>query len=223
MRKKRGTTSRPLILACLTLAVAASGCAHFAAKNATAGALSAIEEKSGAAETGQRPSELFGARAVAGAVDSLSDPEQVARIRRVVAEASAQAAQTLTETLSRRLTEQLGRDGGGPLGTSLQAIARGTATAASEGALHVFAPACAAGDAVCVDRRVGELSRVAAIGFVRGVREQVGFLLLGLAFLAGLATALGVTLALAILRARRLSEQAAVRISGARVPTEQPT
>jgi hypothetical protein len=211
------------LLGLVCLALTASACAHLAAKNATAGAMSAIEEKSGAAETGKRPSELFGERAVVGAVGSLSDPEQVARIRQVVAEASAQAAQTLTETISRSLTEQLGLDGAGPLGTSLQAIARSTATSATDGALHAFAPACAAGDTACVDRRVGELSRQAAIGFMRGVRDQVGLLLLGLAFLAGLATALGVTLALAILRARRISEQAALRIPPARLPTEQPT
>src|SRR6185436_18213048 len=75
--------------------------------------------------------------------------------------------------LSRQLQLELGPDGSGPLGKSLAGLAQEMSGAAANGVVTEFSPV--AGDCggpdrkACVDRRVYDVSRLAAVGVADGI------------------------------------------------------
>jgi hypothetical protein len=206
----------------LFMTVNAGACAHFAAKNATTGALESLSEKS-VAETGERPAELIAGRAVEGALSHLNDPEQIALLRRVVEQASTQAGQSLTTAAVQELATRLGAVDAGPLVARITALTEQAGAAGARGMVRVLAPGCGADDRACLDRRVLDLSRQAGAGFMAGVRSEVRLAALVLAFLVGVVCAVAVVLALQALRVLRRSQRAGLEVSRAPAPQPQPT
>jgi hypothetical protein len=212
------------------VALAALGCARQAGSRAAGGAMDTVREKvEQEAAPGEAPMQTIAGRAVDGAITHLTSPQNVAAVQRVVQAATSQAVKSaldaasqpvlgtgigrvellveetttaLRTSLSEGLVSDLGRDGHGPLGASLSATARNAAASATDGALVRLLPTCTADDPDCLDRRLAELSYDAAAGFMRGVRDSIEVGALIAAFLAGLAVATIVALAVALLRRR---------------------
>jgi hypothetical protein len=217
-----------------------AGCAHDMGKQMTQGALEGV--KSETATTGASGANAPAApavqnvtgSAVEGGLERLSDPEQLARLRRVVdamvgqAMQSAvsrfaggaagnagsggaspggpggsaqvphgsalqtmagQAAHAFMAGVTADLSAGLGDDGNGPLARRTAAATQAIAAAAARGfgaGIEGALPGCAAGDARCLDRRVEGLSETAAVGFARGLRHEVGWIALALAFMSGM-------------------------------------
>jgi hypothetical protein len=111
-------------------------------------------------------------------------------------------AEGFTLGMSRQLQIELGPNGEGPLGQTLTGVMRQATQAAISGATHELAPADCAGldGRECADRRVRDLSRSAAKGFVDGLGSALQIPLLVGAFLAGVVGALIVFL---LMRLRR--------------------
>jgi hypothetical protein len=220
--------ARPTLLAGLGLALAA-GCAEHAGGKAATGAIEALEEKGAAAPPGERPIELVTGRAVDAAIARLSQPQQTAALQALagaIAEAAVQraletalartapgtaspverlavqSADSMRETLSAGLAGDLASPGSARLGEAMVHVAREATAAATDGALARLFPGCAPGDAPCLDRRVAQLSRGAAAGFVSGVKESLATVAVVLAFAAGAVCTLVVLLVVRILRSR---------------------
>jgi len=111
-------------------------------------------------------------------------------------------AEGFTLGMSRQLQVELGPNGEGPLGQTMAGVMRQATQAAISGATHELAPADCAGldGRECADRRVRDLSRSAAKGFVDGLGSALQIPLLVGAFLAGVVGALVVFL---LMRLRR--------------------
>jgi hypothetical protein len=111
-------------------------------------------------------------------------------------------AEGFTLGMSRQLQVELGPNGEGPLGQTMAGVMRQATQAAISGATHELAPADCAGldGRECADRRVRDLSRSAAKGFVDGLGNALQIPLLIGAFLAGVVGALVVFL---LMRLRR--------------------
>jgi hypothetical protein len=111
-------------------------------------------------------------------------------------------AEGFTLGMSRQLQIELGPNGEGPLGQTMAGVMRQATQAAISGATHELAPADCAGldGRECADRRVRDLSRSAAKGFVDGLGSALQIPLLIGAFLAGVVGALVVFL---LMRVRR--------------------
>jgi hypothetical protein len=216
---------RPLVAlaVALVMTVGAGACAHVAGKSATTGALEKLNEEAAASGTGERPSELIAGRTVDAAIAHLGDPQQIALLRRVVAQTSAQAGQSLTTAIGQQLAADLGARAEGPLGASITAVSEQAAVAGARGVVRLFAPACATGDSACLDRRVMELSRQAGTGFMAGVRKEVGLAALLLSFLAGVTSAVVVTLAVQTRRSYGRPRRARLPASPGPLAHPQPT
>lgn len=106
----------------------------------------------------------------------------------------AQAARTAAEDALRELITGLGGKGQGPLGVSLAGTGRKLSASVMGGALERLGeafPGCEGPDMfACIDRRIKQASRSAAVGFSSGLRETLGWPLLILAGLIGLAVGL---------------------------------
>ena len=111
-------------------------------------------------------------------------------------------AEGFTLGMSRQLQIELGPNGQGPLGQTMAGVMREATQAAISGATHELVPADCAGldSRECADRRVRDLSRSAAKGFVDGLGTALQIPLLAAAFGAGIVGALVVFL---LLRLRR--------------------
>jgi hypothetical protein len=115
---------------------------------------------------------------------------------------SGRMAEGFTLGMSRQLQIELGPNGQGPLGQTMAGVLREATQAAIGGAVHELAPSdCAGVDSKeCAERRVRDLSRSAAKGFVDGLGISLQVPLLVAAFLAGVIGSLVVFL---LLRLRR--------------------
>jgi len=111
-------------------------------------------------------------------------------------------AEGFTLGMSRQLQVELGSNGQGPLGQTVAGVMREATQAAISGATQELVPADCVGldSRECADRRVRDLSRSAAKGFVDGLGTALQLPLLAAAFGAGLVVALVMFL---LLRLRR--------------------
>jgi hypothetical protein len=95
---------------------------------------------------------------------------------------------------SRQLQLELGPDGSGPLGKSLAGVVQEMSGAVTTGVVSELSPVeseCTGSDRkACVDRRVYDVSRLAAIGVADGVAHSVRIPVLVLTFLGGFVVAL---------------------------------
>lgn len=224
MRSHRG-------LVVLALALA-SGCAHHVSKGAMGGALDTLSARvNETPPPGQAgPMEIMAGRAVDGAIGRIDSPENIRALEQVAHAAATQAVQgaldaalrpvmgdsgrvellaentalALHNSLSDGILGDLGTQGYGPLAVSLSATVHNVAASATDGALVRLLPGCTADDGDCLDRRITDLSREAATGFVRGLRDEIRLAALVLAFGAGLAVAGLIALLVALLRRRNV-------------------
>jgi hypothetical protein len=101
--------------------------------------------------------------------------------------------------ISRQLQIELGPDGTGPLGKSLSGMAQEMSGAVANGVVAELSPVdneCTGPDRKsCIDRRVYDVSRLAAIGAADGVAHSLRFPVLVLTFLGGFVVALIATAA----------------------------
>jgi hypothetical protein len=111
-------------------------------------------------------------------------------------------AEGFTLGMSRQLQIELGPNGQGPLGQTMAGVMREATQAAISGATQELVPADCVGldSRECADRRVRDLSRSAAKGFVDGLGTALQIPLLAAAFGAGVIGALVVFL---LMRLRR--------------------
>ena len=111
-------------------------------------------------------------------------------------------AEGFTLGMSRQLQVELGPNGQGPLGQTMAGVIREATQAAITGATHELAPAdCAGLNAQdCAERRMHDLSRSAAKGFVDGLGISLQIPLLVAAFAAGV---IGSLIVFLLLRLRR--------------------
>jgi hypothetical protein len=204
-----------------------AGCAQHAGSQATSGALQSLSAGIREAEEDEQLSTIVAGRAVQGAVSKLSEPEQLAALRLVVGATTdaalarafaafleagpggvsplermgAAMAGGFRDTMVSGLSRDLGE--AGPLAASLGGTAYRTAARATDGAVERLFPGCRADDPSCLDHRVAALSREAAAGFGRGLRESLGLPVLVLAFLAGVVVTLMVMLTIRLEVRRR--------------------
>jgi len=137
-------------------------------KQAATGAMQGMQAHLDQNADGQYPMQAAGERAMTGAVEALSNPEQQARIQAMIAAAvkeavtaalgtatggapadpasespiemaASQAAETAAAAAVARVIEELGADGEGPLGRSLAATSQKVAAAAVGGGLGAAA------------------------------------------------------------------------------------
>jgi hypothetical protein len=101
-------------------------------------------------------------------------------------------AEGFTLGMSRQLQIELGPNGQGPLGQTMAGVMREATQAAISGATQELVPADCVGlnSRECADRRVRDLSRSAAKGFVDGLGTALQIPLLAAAFGAGVIGAL---------------------------------
>jgi hypothetical protein len=101
--------------------------------------------------------------------------------------------------LSRQLQLELGPDGSGPLGKSLAGLAAEVSGAAATGVVSELSPVdgeCRGPDRKgCVDRRVYDVSRIAALGVADGIAHSFRIPVLVLTFIGGFLVALLATAA----------------------------
>ena len=128
---------------------------------------------------------------MSGAIDVLGEPEQREQIRKMVAEMSREAARATVDTVASALAQSLGKNGEGPLAESLagtSARMAATAVQAARAQLPEFLRACDGPDAAtCIQRTLQSMARSTATGFTAGVRDTIGWPLIALAFLLGIA------------------------------------
>jgi hypothetical protein len=204
-----------LAVALATSGAIAGGCAHHAGKQATAGALTGLQQQTQQykAETGQYMAETIGGRATQGGLNVLTSPEQVQRLQELTGEiattavqraldaaltpaegehgespievASGQVARAIERELTRALAADLGKGGEGPLGQALAGTTARMSGSATQGVLAAFFPECSPGESHCLDRRFAELAKETAAGAVRGFSRGIAWLLVAGSFVAG--------------------------------------
>jgi hypothetical protein len=128
---------------------------------------------------------------------ALDDPEQQARIQRMIAAAVAQVTRTMIDDASAELVAQLGPDGSGPLAVSLSQAGQRVSTSVAGGVvggvvggvgtqLASLLPECSGPNrAACLQQRLQETTRTTAASFSKGVRDSIGWQFLLLAFALG--------------------------------------
>jgi hypothetical protein len=190
-----GRGSRHLCLA-LALAALSPACAERIGQKAAQGAMSELRTQN-ANRTGPPPARVAAENAVGGVMAALDNPEQQARIQRLIAQAVSAATETVIDDVSRQLVAQLGPDGSGPLAVSLSqagqrvsaSVAGGVVGGVVDGVgteLASMAPECAGPDrAACLERRLQQTTRTTAATFTKGVRDTIGWQLLLVAFALG--------------------------------------
>jgi hypothetical protein len=112
----------------------------------------------------------------------------------------SQFSSGFAEGMSRQLRLELGPQGDGALSASLSGLARQMSTAAASGAVAEISPldpSCTGPHRKrCVEDRVYELSQRAALGFADGLAQGLRVPSLVVAFVAGLALAAAIALAM---------------------------
>jgi hypothetical protein len=223
-----GRTGRARVFVLLAAAGAGggAGCAHQAGERATAGAVQGLQQQSEQqkAETGQYFAEALGSRATSGAIEQATSPESLAKLEQMTGQlasaavqqalaaategganspitaASTQAATAFEQALVRALSDDLGAHGEGPLGSALADVSERISRASARGIAETLSPGCDLGDAGCLDRRVSELARASASGFVSGLGRVIPWLLAAVMFVAGVLVTLLVLATLSLLR-----------------------
>jgi hypothetical protein len=173
---------RPGLALSLLVSLAAGGCARHAAGQATSAAMEKLGETATAgAPPGERPVAAATGRVVDAAVAHMQQPEQLAALEKI---AAATAAEVMKQSL--RVATTSDDRGKSPVAD--------LAAAATDGALRRLFPQCSGDDPSCLDRRIAELSRQAAVGFTTGARDTLALPALLLAFIAGVVAVLLVLL-----------------------------
>ena len=170
-----------------------------AAGNAVVGALDALDDPARQEQLGRvvgRAAES----AVRGAVGAFDDPAWVDGPRRPNGTTAGLLGDRLSagfaQGLSRQLRTELGPNGDGPLARSLSGWLHQASGAMATGFIGDLSPldSEASGGSCrdCIERRVYELSRVAATGFTDGVAHRVHLPVVVLSFGAGLVLAFAI-------------------------------
>jgi hypothetical protein len=195
-RSGRSLRDRRRVLTLVLLACLPWGCAERIGQKAAEGAMKSMREEA-ANPTGRPASEIAAERAVQGAMKALDDPEQQARIQKMISAAVAAVTRTMVEDASAQLMAELGPNGSGPLAVSMsQAGQRVSASVAGgvvggvvggmETQLASLVPECSGPNrAACLQQRLQETTRTTAASFSRGVRDSIGWQFLLLAFALG--------------------------------------
>jgi hypothetical protein len=185
-----------------------AGCARHMGGGASKGAFQGLREES---ESGH-PMTDVGHNVTVGALQSLSEPEQLARMQTIVAAttaaaisraletatrggqpgegslveiASGQAAEAFRTTLARGLRGDLDPEGG-TLGASATALTRAMTASAVTGALGAMLPGCdPRADPECVRRHFRLLAHDAGESLVSGAWDALGIWPLVIAFALG--------------------------------------
>ena len=169
------------------------GCAERIGQKAAEGAMKSMRAEA-ANPTGTPPSQIAAQHVVKGAINALDDPEQQARIQKMVSEAVAAVTRTMVEDASAELVAQLGPDGSGPLAASLSqtgqrvsaSVAGGVVGGVSAELATALLPECNGPNrAACLQQRLQETTRTTAASFSKGVRDSIGWQFLLLAFVLG--------------------------------------
>ena len=172
----------------VALAGLQAACAERLGKQAAAGALAEIRRQHDE-NPEQRPMKVAAASAVEGAVEVLSAPEHQAQIDRIVSRAAAVAAQVAVQEATRQMVASLGPDGQGPLGVRLSRTGEQVVTNAvgEVGAqLATLVPECTGPDQLaCIERRLQRTAHDTAASFTSGVKENIGWQILLVAFALG--------------------------------------
>jgi hypothetical protein len=171
-----------------------AGCAERIGQKAAEGAMNSMREQA-ANRTGPPPVQVMAEHAVAGAMNALDDPEQQARIQKMVSAAVAAVTRTMVEDASQQLVAELGENGTGPLAISLaQASERVSASVAGGvvggvgSQLATLVPECNGPNrTACLEQRLQQTTRATAATFSKGVRDSIGWQFLLLAFALGIA------------------------------------
>jgi hypothetical protein len=170
------------------LAAIPSACAERIGKRAAAGAVSGLQQQR-SDDPQRQPARQAAANAVEGAVTALDEPEQRARIERLVSQAVSAAATSAVEHAAQQLVAELGTDGDGPLAVSFARTGERVSAAALGGVsseIVALAPECAGPDPLsCLERRLQQTARATAASFSAGVRDTLGWQLLLVAFGVG--------------------------------------
>lgn len=147
--------------------------------------------------TGRPASEIAAERAVQGAMKALDDPEQQARIQKMISAAVAAVTRTMVEDASAQLMAELGPNGSGPLAVSMSQAGQRVSASVAGGVvggvvggmgtqLASLVPECNGPNrAACLQQRLQETTRTTAASFSRGVRDSIGWQFLLLAFALG--------------------------------------
>ena len=191
-----GTFVRGLVLVAFVAAVLPA-CAERMAKNATAGAVNELQRQRAEAEQDptKQVARMAGVRAVEGVMGALDTPAQRAEIQRMIAEAASIAAATAVDEATRHMIAQLGPDGEGPLAVTFartgERVSGATAAAAVDGVgreLGGLLPECNGPDRLeCIERRLQQTARLTAASFTSGVKDSIGWQLLLLMYMLGVA------------------------------------
>jgi hypothetical protein len=190
LREKRRALTL-VLLACLPW-----GCAERIGQKAAEGAMKSMREEA-ANPTGPPPAQVAAERAVQGAMKALDDPEQQARIQKMISAAVAAVTRTMVEDASAQLVAELGPDGRGPLAVSLSQTGQRVSASVTGGVvggvvngvgtqLASLVPECSGPNrAACLQQRLQETTRTTAASFSKGVRDSIGWQFLLLAFALG--------------------------------------
>jgi hypothetical protein len=191
-RSGRSLRDRRRVLTLVLLACLPWGCAERIGQKAAEGAMKSMREEA-ANPTGTPASQMAAERATKGVINALEDPEQQARIQKMISEAVAAVTRSMVEDTTSELVAQLGQDGSGPLAESLsqtgQRVSASVASGVVGGVGSQLAPLvseCNGPDrAACLERRFQDLTRTTAATFSKGVRDSIGWQFLLLAFALG--------------------------------------
>jgi hypothetical protein len=195
---KAGERAVGRLLLIAALASLPGACVERIGRKAAEGAMVSIRDQAGN-RTGPPPAQVVAERAVQGAMNALDDPEQQARIQRMVAAAVAQVTRTMVDEASAELVAQLGPNGSGPLGASLSQAGQRVSTSVADGVvggvvgslgseLASLVPECAGPNrAACLQQRLQETTRTTAASFSKGLRDSIGWQFVLLAFALGAA------------------------------------
>ncbi len=196
-------SARAVALLAAVLGMAA-GCAHRMGERATSGALAGLREAGVAAvqtPEDQQVSRLLAQRAMEGALSVLDTPEQRERFAQMVTGVVESATRVAFDSATSQLIEQLGPNGEGPLGRSLASTGHRMTAAIVDDVVGGFgkevtrlAPDCGGGvdGMTCIQQRLNAMARSTAAGFTAGVKDNLGWQFLLLAFAGGtVAGALG--------------------------------
>lgn len=189
-----GLRERRRLLLLVVLGSLPGACAARIGQKAAEGAVKTMREEA-ENPSGTPASQLAAERAVQGALGALDDPEQQARIQRMVSQAVAAVTRTMVEDASAELVAQLGEDGSGPLAASLsqagQRVSASVAGGVVDGVgneLSALLPECSGPNrAACLQQRLQETTRTTAASFSKGVRDTIGWQFLLVAFALGAA------------------------------------
>jgi hypothetical protein len=194
----RSLRSKRCFLALVALATLPWACAERIGSKAAEGAMKTMREEA-ANPTGTPASQMAAERATKGVINVLDDPEQQARIQKMVSDAVAALTRTMVEDASSALVAQLGEDGSGPLAVSLSQTGQRVSASVAGGVvgavgneldsqLAALMPECTGPNrAACLQQRLQEATRTTAASFSKGVRDTIGWQFLLLAFALGVA------------------------------------